>query len=318
LHKKTLGSYAKKAMDDVDTQSRFATEYEKRGMAAKNPGVMDKNFKKANRADDKLRNRKAGIKTAIDKMTKEGTAKINELDKKTLGSYIKKATDDVEYRAFALGAQEPTELGSVRKGRNRIKGIARAADSLAKEGAGDINNPMRGTTSRFQGSEQPEPMRVKTMSKKREKELRDAGKLSNSANNASHYAGESVQEASKPTGIHHPIDPTPGKEVNSKDAAGRAADIRASRNPLSMTEKEFVEMHQVPTTVDPAFDGNVAAKQTAENAKKAPIKQAKTPNIPTAKGDQKVVKSTEAPAANAGVVGESYMDKYAKYIRGEI
>ena len=199
LHKKTLGSYAKKAMDDVDTQSRFATEYEKRGMAAKNPGVMDKNFKKANRADDKLRNRKAGINTAIDKMTKE-----------------------------------------------------------------------------------------------------------------------SVQEASKPTGIHHPIDPTPGKEVNSKDAAGRAADIRASRNPLSMTEKEFVEMHQVPTTVDPAFDGNVAAKQTAENAKKAPIKQAKTPNIPTAKGDQKVVKSTEAPAANAGVVGESYMDKYAKYIRGEI
>ena len=316
LHKKTLGSYAKKAMDDVDTQSRFATEYEKRGMAAKNPGVMDKNFKKANRADDKLRNRKAGIKTAIDKMTKEGTDKINELDKKTLGSYIKKATDDVEYRAFALGAQEPTELGSVRKGRNRIKGIARAADSLAKEGAGDINNPMRGTTSRFQGSEQPEPMRVKTMSKKREKELRDAGKLSNSANNASHYAGESVQEASKPTGIHHPIDPTPGKEVNSKDAAGRAADIRASRNPLSMTEKEFVEMHQVPTTVDPAFDGNVAAKQTAENAKKAPIKQAKTPNIPTSKGDQKIMPDP-TPYGGPAVKTESYMDKYAKYIRGE-
>jgi hypothetical protein len=248
-------------MDDLDTQSRFATEYEKRGMAAKSTAVQDRNFKKANRADDKHRNRKAGINTAIDKMTKEGTAKINELDKKTLGSYIKKAADDVEYRAFALGAEEPTELGSVRKGRNRIKGIAKATDRLTKE---------------------------------------------------------SVQEAAKPTGIHHPIDPTPGKEVNSKDAAGRAADIRASRNPLSMTEKEFVEMHQVPTTVDPAFDGNVAAKQTAENAKKAPIKQAKTPNTPTAMGDQKAVKSTEAPAANAGVVGESYMDKYAKYIRGEI
>jgi hypothetical protein len=261
LDKKTLGSYAKKAMDDLDTQSRFATEYEKRGMAAKSTAVQDRNFKKANRADDKHRNRKAGINTAIDKMTKEGTAKINELDKKTLGSYINKAADDVEYRAYALGAQEPTELGSVRKGRNRIKGIAKATDRLTKE---------------------------------------------------------SVQEAAKPTGIHHPIDPTPGKEVNSKDAAGRAADIRASRNPLSMTEKEFVEMHQVPTTVDPAFDGNVAAKQTAENAKKAPIKQAKTPNTPTAMGDQKAVKSTEAPAANAGVVGESYMDKYAKYIRGEI
>jgi len=318
LHKKTLGSYAKKAMDDVDTQSRFATEYEKRGMAAKNPGVMDKNFKKANRADDKLRNRKAGINTAIDKMTKEGTAKINELDKKTLGSYIKKAADDVEYRAFALGAEEPTELGSVRKGRNRIKGIAKATDRLTKEDAEKINNPMKGMPrGGWQGSGPAEPMRVKTMSKKREKELRAAGKLSNSANNASHYAGESVQEASKPTGIHHPIDPTPGKEVNSKDAAGRAADIRASRNPLSMTEKEFVEMHQVPTTVDPAFDGNVAAKQTAENAKKAPIKQAKTPNTPTSKGDQKIMPDP-TPYGGPAVKTESYMDKYAKYIRGEI
>ena len=126
-----------------------------------------------------------------------------------------------------------------------------------------------------------------------------------------------MQEASNPTGIHHPIDPMSGKEVNSKDAAGRAADIRAKRNPLSMTEKEFVELHAVPTTVAPGFDGNIAAKQTAENAKKAPIKQAKTPNIPTAKGDQTVVKSTEAPAANTGVVGENYMDKYAKYIRGD-
>ena len=256
VSKETLSSYAKKAMDDVDTQSRFATEYEKRGMAAKSTAVQDKNFKKANRADDKLRNRKAGINTAIDKM--------------------------------------------------------------AKEGAGDINNPMKGMTSgNWQGSGPAEPMRVKTMSKKREKELRDAGKLSNSANNASHYAGESVQEASKPTGIHHPIDPTPGKEVNSKDAAGRAADIRASRNPLSMTEKEFVEMHQVPTTVDPAFDGNVAAKQTAENAKKAPIKQAKTPNTPTSKGDQKIMPDP-TPYGGPAVKTESYMDKYAKYIRGEI
>jgi len=256
LHKKTLGSYAKKAMDDVDTQSRFATEYEKRGMAAKNPGVMDKNFKKANRADDKLRNRKAGINTAIDKMTKEGTAKINELDKKTLGSYINKAADDVEYRAFALGAQEPTELGSVRKGRNRIKGIAKATDRLTKE---------------------------------------------------------SVQEAAKPTGIHHST-PVTAAQANDEQAAGRWTD-KAGRN--TMTEKEFVDMHTIHPDVLPEFDGNVAAKKTAEAIKKAPKAMAKMPNTPTSKGDQTPVKSTEAPAANAGVVGESYMDKYAKYIRGD-
>ena len=194
LHKKTLGSYAKKAMDDVDTQSRFATEYEKRGMAAKNPGVMDKNFKKANRADDKLRNRKAGIKTAIDKMTKE-----------------------------------------------------------------------------------------------------------------------SVQEAAKPTGIHHST-PVTAAQANDEQAAGRWTD-KAGRN--TMTEKEFVDMHTIHPDVLPEFDGNVAAKQTAEAIKKAP-KVSPTPNKNPPAGDKKIVKSTEAPAANAGVVGESYMDKYARYIRGEI
>ena len=83
-----------------------------------------------------------------------------------------------------------------------------------------------------------------------------------------------------------------------------------------MTEKEFIDIHKVPETVDPAFDGNVAAKDTAENIKKAP-KVSKMPNTPTSKGDQTPVKSTEAPAANTAVVGESYMDKYAKYIRGD-
>jgi len=194
LDKKTLGSYAKKAMDDVDTQSRFATEYEKRGMAAKNPGVMDKNFKKANRADDKLRNRKAGIKTAIDKMTKE-----------------------------------------------------------------------------------------------------------------------SVQEAAKPTGIHHST-PVTAAQANDEQAAGRWTD-KAGRN--TMTEKEFVDMHTIHPDVLPEFDGNVAAKKTAEAIKKAPKAVAKTPNIPTSKGDQKIMPDP-TPYGGPAVKTESYMDKYAKYIRGKI
>lgn len=71
LSRKTLGSYAQKAMSDVDKQKADADKFEKRGMAAKNPAVMDKNFKKSNRASDKASNRKAGINKAIDKMAKE-------------------------------------------------------------------------------------------------------------------------------------------------------------------------------------------------------------------------------------------------------
>ena len=193
--------------------------------------------------------------------------------------------------------------------------VRRNVNASVDESAGKINNPMDSMPSGgWQGSGPAEPTRVKTMSKKREKELRDAGKLSNSANNASHYAGEAVQEAAKPTAIHHST-PVTAAQANDEQAAGRWTD-KAGRN--TMTEKEFVDMHTIHPDVLPEFDGNVAAKKTAEAIKKAPKAVAKTPNTPTSKGDQKAVKSTEAPAANTGVVGESYMDKYAKYIRGEI
>ena len=124
---------------------------------------------------------------------------------------------------------------------------------------------------------------------------------------------ESVQEAAKPTGIHHST-PVTAAQANDEQAAGRWTD-KAGRN--TMTEKEFVDMHTIHPDVLPEFDGNVAAKQTAEAIKKAP-KVSPTPNKNPPAGDKKIVKSTEAPAANAGVVGESYMDKYARYIRGEI
>ena len=261
---------------------------------------------------------------------------INEVSKGTLRDYAKKAVrniekqkadaDKFEFRGMASQSRTVQHKNFAkatdadRKADNRKKGIDIAVDKLARESVGKKLTSVidRKSLQKYRFAKEYEkrgmkyPYSTADTSKADEKEARAMiAQISNREKK------ESVQEAAKPTGIHHPIDPMPGKEVNSKDAAGRAADIRARRNPLSMTEKEFVEMHQVPTTVAPEFDGNIAAKQTAENAKKAPIKQAKTPNIPTAKGDQTVVKSTQAPAANAGVVGESYMDKYAKYIRGD-
>lgn len=134
-------------------------------------------------------------------------------------------------------------------------------------------------------------------------------------NNVNASVDESVQEAAKPTAIHHST-PVTAAQANDVEAEGRAGD-RIARRGTNMTEKEFIDIHKVPETVDPAFDGNVAAKKTAEAIKKAP-KVSPTPNKNPTAGDKNIVKSTEAPAANTAVVGESYMDKYAKYIRGEI
>lgn len=112
-------------------------------------------------------------------------------------------------------------------------------------------------------------------------------------------------EVASPTAIHHST-PVSGKDVNSKEAEDRRGD-RVS--PGNMTEKEFLDIHAVPTEVDPAFDGNIAADKTAEAIKSAPTAKAAMPNNPNG-GDTNIIKSTEAPAQNA-------MENYAAYIKGK-
>ena len=57
---------------------------------------------------------------------------LDEISKKTLGSYIKKAAGDLEYHGFAVGAQEPHQ--DYNKAANRRIGIRKATDRLTKEG----------------------------------------------------------------------------------------------------------------------------------------------------------------------------------------
>ena len=257
---------------------------------------------------------RARIKARVDANMDKLSAGQKKIAKQTPPRH-KITRDDLEHLRTQGHANSPKKESVMDRVSNMVEDIR--ADIQEKkeinEGPGDINNPMKGMTGRFQGSGPAEPMRVKTMSKKREKELRDAGKLSNSANNASHYAGEAVQEAAKPTGIHHST-PVTAAQANDEQAADRWTD-KAGRN--TMTEKEFVDMHTIHPDVLPEFDGNVAAKKTAEAIKNAPKAAAKTPNTPTSKGDQKIMPDP-TPYGGPAVKTESYMDKYAKYIRGEI
>ena len=147
LSKKTLGSYAKKAMTDKDTQSRFATEYEKRGMAAKSTAVQHKNFKKANRADDKFRNRTTGINKAIDKLTKESS--LDEISKTKMGQYINRAHSDKDTQTKRAGIFDKKGMDADKdkdmykqfdnadkarkKAANRTAGIGKAVNKLTKE-----------------------------------------------------------------------------------------------------------------------------------------------------------------------------------------
>lgn len=56
---------------------------------------------------------------------------LYELDKKTLGSYVKKASDDATKHSYM--AAKNTDLGAASKASKRIRGIMKATDKLAEE-----------------------------------------------------------------------------------------------------------------------------------------------------------------------------------------
>lgn len=57
---------------------------------------------------------------------------LDELDKKTLASYVKKASKDVGYIQRDISDKEPGYKSLYKKKKNRIDGVARAVDRLTK------------------------------------------------------------------------------------------------------------------------------------------------------------------------------------------
>ena len=136
LSKKTLGSYIKNATVDVGASGHIAGG-KKRGSDAAIDNVTN------------MKKRISGINKATDKLTKEeidlDEEQLNELSKKTLGSYIKKATDSTFEDPRTIGnlSSKSTEKDiksggedggeEEHKARMRSKGVAKAVNRLTKE-----------------------------------------------------------------------------------------------------------------------------------------------------------------------------------------
>ena len=94
LSKATLGSYVKKASDD---KADFAFQ---QGQLA---GNQTKNKVAIQTSIDKEKKRRAGVSKAVGKLTKEEVEELEELSKKTLGSYIKKSIVDAANKTRIAG-----------------------------------------------------------------------------------------------------------------------------------------------------------------------------------------------------------------------
>lgn len=75
-------------------------------------------------------------KNKLPNAVKEESEQLDELSKKTLSSYAKKATDDVSYHSFSAGlrsSKDPERLKDDKKAMSRQSGVNKAIDRLAKE-----------------------------------------------------------------------------------------------------------------------------------------------------------------------------------------
>lgn len=133
LNKSTLGSYIKKASGNMAGNAAVAAAQASSSMKKSSPDV------KRN-----IKNRMTGIAKATDKLTKEEAEQIDELSKKTLGSYVKKAKDDLGNREAEVtrnryvdprGVKDPVKHNNtlLMKRANRRDNINKAVDKLTKE-----------------------------------------------------------------------------------------------------------------------------------------------------------------------------------------
>lgn len=164
ISKTKMGQYIKRAADDKQTQTNRAAVWDQKGSDADKDADMYSAWDKARKARKKADNRSKFIGKAVDRLTKEEVEQIDELSKKTLGSYVKKASqhsaevahemgqkravrDDVarftnrhmadkqkvrDELEKTLGADNDTERANRKTFNKRSSGIDRAIDKLSK------------------------------------------------------------------------------------------------------------------------------------------------------------------------------------------
>lgn len=123
----------KKKLDKVDPKELKGTHADREDGDIDNDGDEDE-------SDEYLHKKRKAVKKA---MAKE-EVDVQELSKKTLGSYIKKAAQDKEHQAYHSGGDREDNYmnnSDIKNKRvdNRNKGMKRAVDKLTKSEAADLD-----------------------------------------------------------------------------------------------------------------------------------------------------------------------------------
>jgi hypothetical protein len=139
LNKSTLGSYVKKASDDMANHSSDASTNSRDSVtsAVKGDNKASSELQRAAKYHSKkVLNRSKGISRAVDRITKEEVEQIDELNDSTLKSYKKKSMQSALHHSYMAASDELHGKKNSKhklKVKNRMDGIVRAGVKLSKE-----------------------------------------------------------------------------------------------------------------------------------------------------------------------------------------
>jgi hypothetical protein len=146
LSKKTLGNYIKSATHDVAAKGAATRQFaidSSRQSGEQDYDAARKSMAKSDKTFSKSWKRRDNMAKAVDRLTKEEIEQIDEISKETMGSYIKKASKDIENkkqtqsfdRQMAMRYYGPrgAEQRQQKKIDKRHSGISTAVDRLTKE-----------------------------------------------------------------------------------------------------------------------------------------------------------------------------------------
>jgi histone H3/H4 len=151
LSKKTLGSYVDKAKQSVVDTKRAAGQAAHQAFKneKRSPSAQIKHLNARDALNAAAKKREAGISKANARLANEAVEELDELSKKTLGSYVKSAADRATHnRRMAVTSWERADRetddnekekfnnfgqSQFKKYKNRITGVGRAVDRLTKE-----------------------------------------------------------------------------------------------------------------------------------------------------------------------------------------
>jgi hypothetical protein len=274
-------------------------------------------FKNENRPKhfNKAMSRMTGIQKAADKLAKE-EVELDELNKSTLGSYVKKAsTNQIGNTAAVLANKNDSETDRARKRMgNRMAGIAKATDKLTKE---DTDMSMK---EKLQLQKESILEREMTDAEMKKREDIVKGMKKNKADFEKRYgsraknvmyatatkqAMESVDNALSMTKNfltkEEVANESTVRPVYARIKENRAMQTKGATPPETMddkmtaSDKAFIAPHGSLNGVDSGIDGAKAAEYTAKNATTG-IKPGggmnRTGDQKT--GDKNIIKSTEA------------------------